>query len=159
MSMDRARVPGIQPCWTFLRDTLLICLFVGGSLAQCEDCLDYCCEGSSPFCCSYYAYVGDVLSGTAISGIVFAVVFVMGAAAGIFLCVCMCVKNGRSSRVDVLRASHINTITQGYPGPPPPYTYDYEMFPHHVPPPPYTPTPPRMTSYPPPPPYPGHTWK
>lgn len=63
-----------------------------------------------------WVYISVCFRGTAISGIVFAVVFVMGAAASIFLCVCMCVKNGRSSRVDVLRASHINTITQGYPG-------------------------------------------
>ncbi|MBN3320002.1 A4 protein, partial [Atractosteus spatula] len=83
--------------------------------AQCADCVEYCCDGSPPFCCSYYAYVGDVLSGTAIAGIVFGVVFLMGAVAGVFLCVCMCVKSGRGSRVGVFRAAHINTVTQGYP--------------------------------------------
>ncbi|CAB1328050.1 unnamed protein product [Coregonus sp. 'balchen'] len=42
-----------------------------------------------------------------------------------------------------------------FAGPPPPYTYDYEMYPSAVRPPPYTPTPPRTDSYSPPPPYPG----
>uniref|UniRef100_A0A3B5MTN2 Cysteine and tyrosine-rich protein 1 n=1 Tax=Xiphophorus couchianus TaxID=32473 RepID=A0A3B5MTN2_9TELE len=89
----------------FLRNSLLLGLFT-----------EYCCEGSPPFCCSYYAYVGDVLSGTAISGIVFGVVFLMGAVAALFLCVCMCMKNGRGARVGVFSASYINTVTQGYPG-------------------------------------------
>ncbi|KAL4636309.1 cysteine and tyrosine-rich protein 1 precursor-like [Arapaima gigas] len=137
----------------------VVCVFslAGRGAAQCDGCVEYCCDGTPPFCCSYYAYVGDVLSGTAISGIVFGVVFLMGAMAAIFLCMCMCVKNGRSSRVGVFRASHINTVAQGYPGPPPPYTYDCEMYSHHILPPPYTPTPPRTS--PPPPPYPGYTSK
>lgn len=54
--------------------------------------------------------------GTAISGIVFGVVFLMGAVAAIFLCICMCVKNGRGARVGVFNTSYINTVTQGYPG-------------------------------------------
>lgn len=54
--------------------------------------------------------------GTAISGIVFGVVFLMGAVAALFLCVCMCMKNGRGARVGVFSASYINTVTQGYPG-------------------------------------------
>uniref|UniRef100_A0A8C5FGM8 Cysteine and tyrosine-rich protein 1 n=1 Tax=Gadus morhua TaxID=8049 RepID=A0A8C5FGM8_GADMO len=83
--------------------------------AKCDDCVEYCCEGTPPFCCSYYAYVGDVLSGTAISGIVFGVVFLMGAMAALVLCVCMCMKNGRGARVDVFRTSYINSVTQGYP--------------------------------------------
>ncbi|KAA8579600.1 hypothetical protein FQN60_006693 [Etheostoma spectabile] len=130
-----------------------------GSKAQCEGCMEYCCDGSPPFCCSYYAYVGDVLSGTAISGIVFGVVFLMGAVAALFLCVCMCMKNGRGSRVGVFSTSYINTVTQGYPGPPPPYNYDYEMYPPSLHPPPYTPTQPRPANYSPPPPYPGCTRK
>lgn len=40
---------------------LFLCVS-GSSEAQCEGCLEYCCDGSPPFCCSYYAYVGDVLS-------------------------------------------------------------------------------------------------
>ncbi|XP_007565340.1 cysteine and tyrosine-rich protein 1 isoform X1 [Poecilia formosa] len=99
----------------FLRNSLLLGLFTGGSEAHCEGCIEYCCEGSPPFCCSYYAYVGDVLSGTAISGIVFGVVFLMGAVAALFLCVCMCMKNGRGARVGVFSTSYINTVTQGYP--------------------------------------------
>ncbi|KAE8278474.1 Cysteine and tyrosine-rich protein 1 Precursor [Larimichthys crocea] len=141
--------------WKLLRNSLLLCLFTGDSKAQCEGCIEYCCDGSPPFCCSYYAYVGDVLSGTAISGIVFGVVFLMGAVAALFLCVCMCMKNGRGARVGVFSTSYINTVTQGYPGPPPPYTYDYEMYPPSLHPPPYTPTQPQPANCSPPPPYPG----
>lgn len=54
--------------------------------------------------------------GTAISGIVFGVVFLMGAVAALFLCVCMCMKNGRGARVGVFSTSYINTVSQGYPG-------------------------------------------
>ncbi|XP_055764401.1 cysteine and tyrosine-rich protein 1 [Salvelinus fontinalis] len=151
IDMERTEAAG----WKFLRDSLLLCLFTGHSEAQCDGCVEYCCEGSPPFCCSYYAFMGDVLSGTAISGIVFGVVFLMGALAAFFLCVCMCVKNGRGAQVDVFNTSYINTVSQGYPGPPPPYTYDYEMYPSAMRPPPYTPTPPRTDSYSPPPPYPG----
>ncbi|KAG7241019.1 hypothetical protein INR49_026049 [Caranx melampygus] len=96
--------------WRWLRNSLLLCLFTGGAEAQCEGCIEYCCDGSPPFCCSYYAYVGDVLSGTAISGIVFGVVFLMGAVAALFLCVCMCMKNGRGARVGVFSTSYINTV-------------------------------------------------
>ncbi|XP_012670910.2 cysteine and tyrosine-rich protein 1 [Clupea harengus] len=146
----------------FFRESLLLCLFAGRGQAQCDGCLEYCCDGVPPFCCSYYAYVGDVLSGTAISGIVFGVVFLMGAVAAGFLFVCMCVKNGRGARVGVFSTSYINTVSQGYPGPPPPYTYDYdyEMYPTDLRLPPYTPTPPsRGANYSPPPPYPGYTRK
>ncbi|CAL9698537.1 unnamed protein product [Knipowitschia caucasica] len=129
-----------------LKRSLLLCALSRCSEAQCDSCLEYCCSGSPPFCCSYYAYVGDVLSGTAISGIVFAVVFLMGAVAALFLCVCVCMKGGRGRRVGVF---NVSTVSHGYPGPPPPYPCDYEMCP-----PPYTPTqPPPRTS--PPPPYPG----
>lgn len=55
-----------------------------------------------------------VCRGTAISGIVFGVVFLMGAMAA--LCLCMCMKNGRGARVGVFRTSYINAVTQGYPG-------------------------------------------
>lgn len=151
----RRRRRGQAVRWKWLRSSFLLCLFSGGGEAQCEACVEYCCDGSPPFCCSYYAYVGDVLSGTAISGIVFGVVFLMGAVAALFLCVCMCMKNGRGARVGVFSTSYINTVTQGYPGPPPPYTYDCEMFPPSLRPPPYSPAQPRPSDYSPPPPYPG----
>ncbi|KAL6115421.1 cysteine and tyrosine-rich protein 1 [Pungitius pungitius] len=154
--MRRRRKGTLALRWKLLRNSLLLCLLAGGSEARCDGCMEYCCGGSPPFCCSYYAYVGDVLSGTAISGIVFGVVFLMGAVAALFLCVCMCMKNGRGARVGVFRTSYINTVTQSYPGPPPPYTYDHEMYPH---PPPYTPTQPRPAHSSPPPPYPGCTHK
>ncbi|XP_059905346.1 LOW QUALITY PROTEIN: cysteine and tyrosine-rich protein 1 [Gadus macrocephalus] len=185
--------------WSWLSlGSLLLVLFSGVGEAKCDDCVEYCCEGTPPFCCSYYAYVGDVplvstharahihehmhtcirtqanahanikrLSehclefcskklGTAISGIVFGVVFSMGAMAALVLCVCMCMKNGRGARVDVFRTSYINSVTQGYPGPPPPYSYDYEMYPPSPRPPPYNPTPARPGNLlPPTPPYPG----
>ncbi|XP_018937829.1 cysteine and tyrosine-rich protein 1-like [Cyprinus carpio] len=157
--MENPRTPSSQKSWKFLRDSLLLCFFAGRGDAQCDSCIEYCCDGVPPFCCSYYAYVGDVLSGTAISGIVFGVVFLMGAVAAIFLCICMCVKNSRGARVGVFGSSYINTVTQGYPGPPPPYSYDCEMYPPDLRPPPYTPTPPRATNYSPPPPYPGYSHK
>ncbi|KAM9820367.1 cysteine and tyrosine-rich protein 1 [Neosynchiropus ocellatus] len=138
-----------------LSSSLLLSFLSGRGEARCDGCLEYCCDGSPPFCCSYYAYVGDVLSGTAISGIVFGVVFLMGAVAALFLCVCMCMKNGRGARVGVFSASYINTVTQGYPGPPPPYSYDCEMFPAPRHPPPYSPTQPGPASDSPPPPYSG----
>ncbi|CAN9498266.1 unnamed protein product [Ophioblennius macclurei] len=140
--------------WTWL----LLALVMGGCEAQCEGCIEFCCDGSPPFCCSYYAYVGDVLSGTAISGIVFGVVFLMGAMVALFLCMNMCIKNGHGARVGVFSTSYINTVTQGYPGPPPPYPYDCEMYPP-LHPPPYTPTQSLPVTNSPPPPYPGCTSK
>uniref|UniRef100_A0A8C8AAQ3 Cysteine and tyrosine-rich protein 1 n=1 Tax=Otus sunia TaxID=257818 RepID=A0A8C8AAQ3_9STRI len=81
-------------------------------LAQCDnDCKAYCCDGTTPYCCSYYAYIGNVLSGTAIAGIVFGIVFIMGVIAGIAICICMCMKNNRGTRVGVIRTTHINTIS------------------------------------------------
>ncbi|KAL2102814.1 hypothetical protein ACEWY4_001982 [Coilia grayii] len=157
--MEKSACRRGQTSWKLLRQSLLLCLFAGRAQAQCDGCLEYCCDGVPPFCCSYYAYVGDVLSGTAISGIVFGVVFLMGAVAAGFLFVCMCVKNNRGARVGVFSTSYINTVSQGYPGAPPPYTFDYEMYPADLHPPPYTPTPPRAGNYSPPPPYPGYTWK
>ncbi|MBN3272275.1 CYYR1 protein, partial [Polyodon spathula] len=102
----------------FIGQGLTHCLhvfFTGGCLAECDVCSRYCCEGSPPFCCSYYAYIGNVLSGTAIAGIVFGIVFLMGVIAGVAICICMCMKSGRSSRVGVFRTAHISTIG-GYPG-------------------------------------------
>ncbi|NP_998047.1 cysteine and tyrosine-rich protein 1 precursor [Danio rerio] len=158
--MENPRSASLQKSWKFVRESLLLCLIAGRGEAQCDGCIEYCCDGVPPFCCSYYAYVGDVLSGTAISGIVFGVVFLMGAVAAVFLCVCMCVKNSRGSRVGVFSSTYINTVTQGYPGPPPPpYSYDHEMFPPDLRPPPYTPTVPRSANYSPPPPYPGFSRK
>uniref|UniRef100_A0A663E585 Cysteine and tyrosine-rich protein 1 n=1 Tax=Aquila chrysaetos chrysaetos TaxID=223781 RepID=A0A663E585_AQUCH len=88
----------------------------GDCLAQCDnDCKAYCCDGTTPYCCSYYAYIGNVLSGTAIAGIVFGIVFIMGVIAGIAICICMCMKNNRGTRVGVIRTTHINTIST-YPG-------------------------------------------
>lgn len=52
-------------CNTLQQQILTVCVcvcFAGGSEAQCEGCIEYCCDGTPPFCCSYYAYVGDVLS-------------------------------------------------------------------------------------------------
>uniref|UniRef100_A0A8C3GE64 Cysteine and tyrosine-rich protein 1 n=1 Tax=Cairina moschata TaxID=8855 RepID=A0A8C3GE64_CAIMO len=81
-------------------------------LAQCDnDCKAYCCDGTTPYCCSYYAYIGNVLSGTAIAGIVFGIVFIMGVIAGIAICICMCMKNNRGTRVGVIRTTHINAIS------------------------------------------------
>ncbi|NXY36134.1 CYYR1 protein, partial [Pomatorhinus ruficollis] len=80
-------------------------------LAQCDnDCKAYCCDGTTPYCCSYYAYIGNVFSGTAIAGIVFGIVFIMGVIAGIAICVCMCLKSNRGTRVGVIRMTHVNAI-------------------------------------------------
>uniref|UniRef100_UPI00398EB9CF cysteine and tyrosine-rich protein 1 n=1 Tax=Pristiophorus japonicus TaxID=55135 RepID=UPI00398EB9CF len=137
----------------------LLSVFSGCHTAQCEDCIaSYCCRGSRPYCCSYYAYIGSVLSGTAIAGVVFGIVFLMGVVAGIAICICMCIKNSGSTRVGVIQASHINTISRfTVPPPPPPlpYSYDYEMDCPAEPPPPYTPTPQASLQNTPPPPYPG----
>lgn len=51
------------------------------------------------------------------------------------------------------------SILFSHTGPPPPYTYDCEMYPPSLHPPPYTPTQPRSANYSPPPPYPGYTRK
>ncbi|KAG2457001.1 CYYR1 protein, partial [Polypterus senegalus] len=132
----------------------------GRCQALCDDCSAYCCDGVPPFCCSYYAYIGNVLSGTAIAGIVFGIVFLMGVIAGVAICICMCMKNGRGSRVGVFRGRpmHISTISS-YPVAPPPYSYEFEMDSQTDLPPPYTPTPPRTVPFPPPPPYPGYSRK
>ncbi|KAM9320848.1 cysteine and tyrosine-rich protein 1 [Gastrophryne carolinensis] len=135
---------------------LLSALGTDPCCADCEiDCKAYCCDGNPPYCCSYYAYIGNVLSGTAIAGIVFGIVFIMGVIAGIAICICMCMKNSRGTRVGVIRSTHINTVSS-YPGSPPPYSFEYEMdYPMMDLPPPYTPTPPVPVQYPAPPPYPG----
>lgn len=39
----------------------------------------------------------------------------MGVIAGIAICICMCMKNNRGTRVGVIRTTHINTIST-YPG-------------------------------------------
>uniref|UniRef100_A0A8D2NC28 Cysteine and tyrosine-rich protein 1 n=1 Tax=Zonotrichia albicollis TaxID=44394 RepID=A0A8D2NC28_ZONAL len=96
---------------------LLLLLLAGDCLAQCDNgCKAYCCDGTAPYCCSYYAYIGNVFSGTAIAGIVFGIVFMMGVLAGIAICICMCVKSTRETRVGVIRATHVNTINT-YPVP------------------------------------------
>ncbi|KAG9470753.1 cysteine and tyrosine-rich protein 1 [Eleutherodactylus coqui] len=141
---------------TSLRTVLLLsAISTDSCLAHCgTDCKSYCCDGTPPYCCSYYAYIGNVLSGTAIAGIVFGIVFIMGVIAGIAICICMCMKSSRGTRVGVIRATHINAISS-YSVSPPPYSYEYEMeYPMDLPP-PYTPAPPVPRQYPAPPPYPG----
>ncbi|POI35461.1 hypothetical protein CIB84_000787 [Bambusicola thoracicus] len=104
------------------------------------------------------AYFHSPCRGTAIAGIVFGIVFIMGVIAGIAICICMCMKNNRGTRVGVIRTTHINTIST-YPVTPPPYSYEHEMeYPVDLPP-PYTPTPQTSIQYPPPPPYPGYSGK
>ncbi|XP_075766383.1 cysteine and tyrosine-rich protein 1 isoform X1 [Pelodiscus sinensis] len=154
MDTPRRRGPG-----DWLPALALLFVLAEDCLAQCDnDCKAYCCDGTTSYCCSYYAYIGNVLSGTAIAGIVFGIVFIMGVIAGITICVCMCMKNNRGTRVGVIRTTHINTIST-YPVAPPPYNYEYEMeYPADLPP-PYTPTPQTSVQYPPPPPYPGYSGK
>uniref|UniRef100_G1Q7K2 Cysteine and tyrosine-rich protein 1 n=1 Tax=Myotis lucifugus TaxID=59463 RepID=G1Q7K2_MYOLU len=96
--------------------------------------------------------------GTAIAGIVFGIVFIMGVIAGIAICICMCMKNNRGTRVGVLGTARINAITS-YPVAPPPYSYNHEMEYCAELPPPYSPTPPSSAQRSPPPPYPGHSRK
>ncbi|KAJ7417916.1 hypothetical protein WISP_62173 [Willisornis vidua] len=101
---------------------------------------------------------GIISLGTAIAGIVFGIVFIMGVIAGIAICICMCMKSNRGTRVGVIRTTHINTIST-YPVAPPPYSYEFEMeYPADLPP-PYTPTPQTSIQFPPPPPYPGYSGK
>ncbi|XP_016119437.1 cysteine and tyrosine-rich protein 1-like, partial [Sinocyclocheilus grahami] len=106
-----------------------MCVLVGRGDAQCDSCIEYCCDGVPPFCCSYYAYVGDVLSSA----------------------VC------RGSNEPCCNT--LSTRDRSQEGPPPPYSYDYEMYPPDLRPPPYTPTLPRVANYSPPPPYPGYSRK
>ncbi|XP_030805285.1 cysteine and tyrosine-rich protein 1 isoform X2 [Camarhynchus parvulus] len=149
------------PAWGVLFPPfiLILLLLAEDCLAQCDnDCKAYCCDGSAPYCCSYYAYIGNVFSGTAIAGIVFGIVFMMGVLAGIAICICMCVKSTRETRVGVIRATHINTINT-YPVAPPPYSYEHEMEHPADLPPCYTPAPQTVIQYPPPPPYPGYSGK
>nr|XP_055135353.1 cysteine and tyrosine-rich protein 1 isoform X3 [Symphalangus syndactylus] len=98
------------------------------------------------------------LWGTAIAGIVFGIVFIMGVIAGIAICICMCMKNHRATRVGILRTTHINTVSS-YPAGPPPYGYDHEMEYCADLPPPYSPTPQGSAQRSPPPPYPGNPRK
>ncbi|XP_027784802.2 cysteine and tyrosine-rich protein 1 [Marmota flaviventris] len=155
--MDALRLPGHPG--VLLPKLVLLLVYAEDCLAQCgKDCRSYCCDGTTPYCCSYYAYIGNILSGTAIAGIVFGIVFIMGVIAGIAICVCMCMKNNRGTRVGVIRTTHINTISS-YPVPPPPYGYDHEMEYCADMPPPYSPTPQASAQHSPPPPYPGHSRK
>uniref|UniRef100_A0AC11DNV7 Uncharacterized protein n=2 Tax=Ovis aries TaxID=9940 RepID=A0AC11DNV7_SHEEP len=112
--MDARRVPGCPG--VLLPKLVLLFVCAEDCLAQCgKDCKSYCCDGTTPYCCSYYAYIGNILSGTAIAGIVFGIVFIMGVIAGIAICICMCMKNNRGTRVGVIRTTHINAISS-YPG-------------------------------------------
>ncbi|XP_016096086.1 cysteine and tyrosine-rich protein 1 [Sinocyclocheilus grahami] len=88
--MENPRTASSQKIWKFVRESLLLCFFA--------------------------VLTDRTQRGTAISGIVFGVVFLMGAVAAILLCICMCVKNGRGARVGVFSSTYINTVTQGYPG-------------------------------------------
>ncbi|XP_032940884.2 cysteine and tyrosine-rich protein 1 isoform X1 [Catharus ustulatus] len=161
--MERAgrRGPALGcPAWgALLPPVLLLLMAAEDCLALCDnDCKAYCCDGTTPYCCSYYAYIGNVFSGTAIAGIVFGIVFMMGVVAGIAICICMCMKSNRGTRVGVIRTTHINTINT-FPVAPPAYSYEYGMeYPADLPP-PYTPTPQTVIQYPPPPPYPGYSGK
>ncbi|EDK98322.1 cysteine and tyrosine-rich protein 1, partial [Mus musculus] len=108
--MDALRLP--RRPGVLLPKLILLFVYAGDCLAQCgKECHSYCCDGSTPYCCSYYAYIGNILSGTAIAGIVFGIVFIMGVIAGIAICICMCMKNNRGTRVGVIRAAHINAIS------------------------------------------------
>ncbi|XP_027439560.1 cysteine and tyrosine-rich protein 1 isoform X3 [Zalophus californianus] len=126
--MDARRLPGCPGI--LLPKLVLLFVYAEDCLAQCgKDCRSYCCDGTTPYCCSYYAYIGNILSlpfhfadftiwssrrGTAIAGIVFGIVFIMGVIAGIAICICMCMKNNRGTRVGVIRTTHINAISS-YP--------------------------------------------
>ncbi|XP_069616967.1 cysteine and tyrosine-rich protein 1 isoform X2 [Ranitomeya imitator] len=122
---------------------------------RCLQSLDGHNQGIRPHeCADSAAALSHQHRGTAIAGIVFGIVFIMGVIAGIAICICMCMKSSRGTRVGVIRATHINAISS-YSVSPPPYSYEYEMeYPIDLPP-PYTPTPPVPRQYPPPPPYPG----
>ncbi|NXX67845.1 CYYR1 protein, partial [Spizella passerina] len=109
-------------------------------------------------CLSLIACLHSPCRGTAIAGIVFGIVFMMGVLAGIAICICMCVKSTRETRVGVIRATHINTINT-YPVAPPPYSYEREMEHAAELPPRYTAAPQTVIQYPPPPPYPGYSGK
>ncbi|EPQ16681.1 Cysteine and tyrosine-rich protein 1 [Myotis brandtii] len=209
--MDARRLPGGPGL--LLPKLVLLSVLADNCLAQCgKDCRSYCCDGTTPYCCSYYAYIGNILSeaqrprlllrqlteevahalqshifmvaieapremeqdmkfaclqkhsketklvGTAIAGIVFGIVFIMGVIAGIAICICMCMKNNRGTRVGVIGTARINAITS-YPVAPPPYSYNHEMEYCAELPPPYSPTPPSSAQRSPPPPYPGHSRK
>lgn len=155
--MDARRLPGCPGI--LLPKLVLLFVYAEDCLAQCgKDCRSYCCDGTTPYCCSYYAYIGNILSGTAIAGIVFGIVFIMGVIAGIAICICMCMKNNRGTRVGVIRTTHINAISS-YPVAPPPYSYDHEMEYCADLPPPYSPTPQASAQRSPPPPYPGNSRK
>lgn len=154
--MDALRLP--RRLGVLLLKVVLLFVYAEDCCAQCgKDCRTYCCDGSTPYCCSYYTYIGNILSGTAIAGIVFGIVFIMGVIAGIAICICMCMKNNRGTRVGVIRAAHINAIS--YPMAPPPYTYDHEMEYCTDLPPPYSPAPQASAQRSPPPPYPGNPRK
>ncbi|XP_036731141.1 cysteine and tyrosine-rich protein 1 [Manis pentadactyla] len=155
--MDARRLPGCPGI--LLPKLVLLFVYAEDCLAQCgKDCRAYCCDGNAPYCCSYYAYIGNILSGTAIAGIVFGIVFIMGVIAGIAICICMCMKNNRGTRVGVIRATHINAISS-YPVQPPPYSYDHEMDYCADLPPPYSPAAQPSAQRSPPPPYPGNSRK
>ncbi|XP_074839561.1 cysteine and tyrosine-rich protein 1 [Carettochelys insculpta] len=127
-------------------------------LAQCEnDCKAYCCDGTTPYCCSYYAYIGNVLLGTTIAGIVFGIIFILGVIASIAICICMCMRNNQRTRVGVIRIDHSSSLS--FSVAPLPYSSAYEMeYPADLPP-SYTSTPQTSIQYPPPPPYPGYSGK
>ncbi|NXE98712.1 CYYR1 protein, partial [Menura novaehollandiae] len=109
-------------------------------------------------CLRLTAHFHSPCRGTAIAGIVFGIVFMMGMIAEIAICVCMCMKSSHGCRVGVIRATHINTIST-YPVTPPPYSYEYEIeFPAGLPP-PYMPTPQTVIQYPPSPQFPGYSGK
>ncbi|XP_070108202.1 cysteine and tyrosine-rich protein 1 isoform X2 [Equus przewalskii] len=61
--MDARRLPGCPV--VLLPKLVLLFVYADNCLAQCgKDCRSYCCDGTTPYCCSYYAYIGNILSVT-----------------------------------------------------------------------------------------------
>ncbi|XP_037688972.1 cysteine and tyrosine-rich protein 1 isoform X1 [Choloepus didactylus] len=59
--MDAPGLPG-RP-GVSLPKLILLFIYADNCLAQCgKDCRSYCCDGTTPYCCSYYAYIGNILS-------------------------------------------------------------------------------------------------
>uniref|UniRef100_G1P424 Cysteine and tyrosine-rich protein 1 n=1 Tax=Myotis lucifugus TaxID=59463 RepID=G1P424_MYOLU len=59
--MDARRLPGGPGL--LLPKLVLLSVLADKCLAQCgKDCRSYCCDGTTPYCCSYYAYIGNILS-------------------------------------------------------------------------------------------------
>ncbi|XP_078736546.1 cysteine and tyrosine-rich protein 1 [Lampetra fluviatilis] len=109
---------------------LAVVAFVDVALAQCYDVCDqekYCCSSDdTAYCCSYLSYVGNVLTGAAIAGIVLGLVFLLGIIAAVAVCICSCLKSSqrRVGMATPSRSNALSTVTvaagEGYSFPPPP---------------------------------------